>query len=1055
MRFNDLEKDGLIIPKNAAIPRLVSRLIVQTATFVFVVACGLQMFELLGELPGVESESPFEVSWFNTFYFTTITIFTVGYGDFVPYSLYGRLWVMCVIIFGAFLVSAGVSEAIGVVSSLRRGMGSFVKSSAVDHIVVTGNIKWAYLRHFVSEFYAERQNAETQIVILSKQATWADDDWDHFMSANPQFKSLLVALEGSTNEPKDLRRCQLDNAIAVFVLCNPHHPDPYLEDSETLQAILAMRSFNATVPIYSICALRDSLFQVTFASEEAKQEEAEDPSDLRVLAGIDEAHLYSGLFPEEVLDEAGNSGETYDTTKRKSRAICMQNVEVALFAENVFCNGLSTLLSNLVFKAIPTTDSRDRPWLIEYKSGAEYHLEIATLPEEFHDRFFSDIAVTLYDHQLVLIAAHLPTDSKWKVARTSTQFSVGMKGLFVTVMEAATLEMALADIAEDLRLLHPRGTRTPPTDFTESIFGRLEEETEEISPILPSDRDSTKRESTETPPQPGGLSGRRSRERSSRLNLRSSGTTGEVSTLRRNVSVEDMEATRVIYRSRSLPAHLRRHIIVCVIGEMSLRNMDYLLQRLWMDRPSHSARCPVVAIHPKFPPDFEERFDKYKGLLFLLNGSSMSIETLKRAQYDTALAIMVMACEDKLDIETADSRAIFTVMTLDHMLGENSSTFVCCTLDAEESLELLRAPARPRRKGTQLGGGFQPMVLYRGTSTGSESAFRGGSSRRPGRPMRWGGLDKSGSLDTDEDAYLGIRRFVGARERTQSLAGRSRTSLATGTREEIFERQRFASGEMMISSLYTSLLIREFVVPGIMDLIQKITGMRLGRKTLLIREFVVPGIMDLIQKITGMRLGRKTQKKKPSWVRLLTIPHSYLQLDDSSDGEVTYRRLFETLVRLGAIPLGLYRSGTAPVRMQVEVTADDEGASAVASATTTTAAAAAAAAVHARKLSASSTASSTSASHRRTGSLDARGGGRRGSGALPRHQRHASIALDGKQRDALRQHGNLTERRYACPTTGLAIKFEEVPGGENVLPYVYTNPEPYSVIAETDAVFAL
>ena len=34
----------------------------------------------------------------------------------------------------------------------------------------------------------------------------------------------------------------------------------------------------------------------------------------------------------------------------KSEAICMQEVEMSLIAENVFCNGLSTLLGTLILR---------------------------------------------------------------------------------------------------------------------------------------------------------------------------------------------------------------------------------------------------------------------------------------------------------------------------------------------------------------------------------------------------------------------------------------------------------------------------------------------------------------------------------------------------------------------------------------------------------------------------------------------------------------------------------------------------------------------------------
>lgn len=59
----------------------------------------------------------------------------------------------------------------------------------------------------------------------------------------------------------------------------------------------------------------------------------------------------------------------------KSEAICMQEIEMSLMAENVFCNGLSTLLANLILRIDPINKPTDRPWAVEYNVGSECRIE--------------------------------------------------------------------------------------------------------------------------------------------------------------------------------------------------------------------------------------------------------------------------------------------------------------------------------------------------------------------------------------------------------------------------------------------------------------------------------------------------------------------------------------------------------------------------------------------------------------------------------------------------------------------------------------------------------
>lgn len=151
--------------KSSQVQRQLVRLTVQFFMFIYIFACGLQLLEHLGE-PWVSlSATTFGLTLANSFYFTVATLFTVGYGDFVPFTLLGRLWIIFIIVFGAYIITRKIWQVVDVVSDLRRGCGSFVKAEGTDHCVICGHVKCEYLKASCRGFM--RMSATTIKSLLS------------------------------------------------------------------------------------------------------------------------------------------------------------------------------------------------------------------------------------------------------------------------------------------------------------------------------------------------------------------------------------------------------------------------------------------------------------------------------------------------------------------------------------------------------------------------------------------------------------------------------------------------------------------------------------------------------------------------------------------------------------------------------------------------------------------------------------------------------------------------------------------------------------------------
>lgn len=1436
--------EAIFMPKSSPFHRQLTRLTLEFIVFIYVFACGLQLFERLGEPWETLTGTTFELTIANSFYFTVVTIFTVGYGDFVPFTLLGRLWIIFVIVFGAYLVSRKIGQVVDVLSGLRRGLGSFVKAEGVDHCVVCGNVKWEYLKSFVQEFYGDERNISKKLVVICDKPNWSEETWNKFFTSHAQFKNNVTYLEGSCVSRDDLLRAQMETANAVFVLNNQHNSDPYAEDSETLKRILTIRSYTPQLPIYSMCALRDSLPQISYALEHQDESEAEHDGGSRqvsmnalktefIAASPTDENPAVRLtdFSDELDDEDGLVVPGYDgTSDLKSEAICMQEVEMSILAENVFCNGLSTLLANLILQVHPVSKPTDPRWGIEYKIGSECRFEYVKMPLRLHDKKYSDLALIMYDYGVLLIATKRFMDSKWKAVTPDTVINLNTIGLVITYHSTRFLDYIMDDVANrmqpyldetdsrtsqdvpssfedefksgrdvprhsfagdrltgDLSVIYESGDEYPPeppfhastypaatmgpsfadegdrlTSFdndhgkyplvnperplrTQSsvpenalrsalypgpseqttnplIYARTDSESVGVadtldprtntgflsfrdvdatqaqreSPLasaldtvqdskvplfregrslaspshgnppvasvtsaessegMDSDIPSTsmnaaqpapvetvledqevaelakalqegleQEESVEvakiivrtSPPRTGDdfrepegnksveskavAAPRHNRGRyhvsfpnqthvaskgMSRLSSKGSASSSRPSRRHsRDRSYLEDEHLQILLGEDELPIKVKGHIVVCTIGQMGVRNLKHFLQRVWVKRGLSSkkefdGKTTVVAICLRLTEEDEAELSVFpRDQLFVIQGNSLSVKTLKRAQYDQARAIIILACEDKDDADHMDAKAIFTVMTLDYLLGEKSDTFVCTMLDAEESMQLLRAPSHARRRETMLGRAGEEFVQYEIYSERSKSAsrrntlgspgsyatalkrLRSGSLRRRhtgrnqslgGRALSFGaasiagipGLPQSMSFvglrnTTYSDRREAIGRLV-VRDRnvfeslqqipTQTSFGAFRSRMeeedehlmndplmggpsalnflwnpSTYTvgagpgllpgeagygrmrgliggysrpRDESFEKQRYASGEMMISSTYTALLIREYAMPGLMAVVRKIFGAGVG----------------------------KNPRPKRCWIRTINVPQLWMQA--APEGRRTYRELFELLIGHGAVALGLYRSGDAPVR--VELRPDDEYDSDEENSIP-----------HSGYGEGSYQYSGRSESARQ-GSFDVAGFSSDGSEGMGSHNRGDGPSEQAEETTSLLQkqpsYGTVMDRRrnqnrqhrrgqagveddgaqldipaglwfdmaedvhtaqqgtepppeeeeeppvdefeydtYTCPTHGRKAIFREERGGDNVLPYVYTNPEPYTLISEHDAVYVL
>ncbi len=130
----------------------------------------------------------------------------------------------------------------------------------------------------------------------------------------------------------------------------------------------------------------------------------------------------------------------------------MQDLEMSVLAGNVYCNGMSTLLSNLLLFTKPANKEEDQeqPWMLEYKTGTENSFQFVQIPPQMQETVYRDIALTLYDHGVVLLATKTYFDDGWKPISPDTKLSHSSIGLVLTYLAPIDLSSVLDNIAENV-----------------------------------------------------------------------------------------------------------------------------------------------------------------------------------------------------------------------------------------------------------------------------------------------------------------------------------------------------------------------------------------------------------------------------------------------------------------------------------------------------------------------------------------------------------------------------------------------------------------------------
>ena len=250
-------------------------------------------------------------------YFLIVTITTVGYGDISPDTEVGRIFVSLLIVVGIILVAYATPTISELLESYSQYSGSYTQVTDANHVVVSGHITAEGIKYFLTDFlHPDRKDNYTKVLILHPK----EPDTDLKTVIRNKFHRVKY-FKGSVMNSNDLNRVKIDRATAAIILTPNYTLNPESEDESNLMRVVSIKN---------TC------------------------NNTKVIVQVLQLHSLQQLV------RIPSWRPSIDT------AICKSALKLGLMAQNCFCPGISTLLSNLIYT---TSESGGNGWQSDYMEG--------------------------------------------------------------------------------------------------------------------------------------------------------------------------------------------------------------------------------------------------------------------------------------------------------------------------------------------------------------------------------------------------------------------------------------------------------------------------------------------------------------------------------------------------------------------------------------------------------------------------------------------------------------------------------------------------------------
>ncbi len=195
-------------------------------------------------------------NFFDAFWYSLVTVTTVGYGDITPSTIVGRVAGIILLLFGV-VAFAGVSGKIASVffdRQIKKDRGLIRLEKIKNHFIICG-WKPNFDRILLGIMSANPEIPIDHIVLINN----ANPENMDIIKTDKRFKGIIY-LFGDYTDEATLLRANIKLAERVLILSDfSHNSSPMEIDSRTVLAVLTIGSLNSR--IYTAAEIIDTKFQ--------------------------------------------------------------------------------------------------------------------------------------------------------------------------------------------------------------------------------------------------------------------------------------------------------------------------------------------------------------------------------------------------------------------------------------------------------------------------------------------------------------------------------------------------------------------------------------------------------------------------------------------------------------------------------------------------------------------------------------------------------------------------------------------------------------------------
>ncbi|XP_043310302.1 potassium channel subfamily U member 1 [Cervus canadensis] len=189
--------------------------------------------------PWLKGRNSQNISYFESIYLVMATMSTVGFGDVVPRTSLGRIFIIVFTLGSLVLFANYIPEMVELFANQKKYTSPYRVVKGKKFIVVCGNITvdsvTAFLRNFL-----RHKSGEINIEIVFLGEVLPSLELETIFKCHMAYTTFV---SGSALKWEDLRRVAVDSAEACLIIANPLCSDSHAEDSSNIMRVLSIKNY--------------------------------------------------------------------------------------------------------------------------------------------------------------------------------------------------------------------------------------------------------------------------------------------------------------------------------------------------------------------------------------------------------------------------------------------------------------------------------------------------------------------------------------------------------------------------------------------------------------------------------------------------------------------------------------------------------------------------------------------------------------------------------------------------------------------------------------------